>query len=146
LAWLAGFGVMETIRAALKLISGSHFRVSSPPMWKGFGLAAVTALALSLTEARLEVGFKALRQSPHADVSPVLAKMRQNADGTHWVYAQPVIYPFHAGMAVPPELAVVMLKQFWLGDTKTREIVEICQCYQPERLLSCSTRNGGEWK
>jgi hypothetical protein len=62
------------------------------------------------------------------------------------VYVQPVIYPFHAGLPVPPELAVVMLKRYWSGQITPEQIVETCRRYKPEQLLLYRSRVGNEWK
>ena len=72
--------------------------------------------------------------------------MRQYASRTHWVYAQPVIYPFHAGLPVPPEIAVVMLKRYWSGQITPKEIVDVCRRYKPEQLILYRSRVGSEWK
>jgi hypothetical protein len=56
--------------------------------------------------------------------SPVVAKMKEYAGRTHWVYAQQVIYALHAGLPVPLELAVVTLKRFWSDQVSTAEVVE----------------------
>lgn len=87
-----------------------------------------------------------MRQAPRASDSVVLAKMKQYAGRTRWVYVQPVIYPFHAGLAVPPELAVVMLKRYWSGQITPEQIVETCRRYKPEQLLLYRSRVGSEWK
>lgn len=146
LAWLAGLATGEVIRVVGQLWSARTVRLASPVTWQWVGLSVLTALALAMAEARLEAGVKHLRQSPRASASPVLARMIDYADRTRWIYAQPVIYPFHARLAVPPELAVVMLKRFWSGQITTREIVDVCRRYQPEQLLLYRVRAGGEWK
>jgi 4-amino-4-deoxy-L-arabinose transferase-like glycosyltransferase len=146
LAWLAGLALVEVFQRVARLLSEGRFAVQSAATWKGVGLGILTALALAVAEARLEGTIKALRGSPRAGDSPVLAKMRQYAGRTHWVYAQAVIYPFHAGLAVPPELAVMVLKRFWSGQITTADIVEICRRYKPEQLLLFHEHAGHEWK
>jgi hypothetical protein len=146
LAWLAGLATSEV----LKVISGSlksrNSRDTSLAAWKWVGLCALLALALAVAEARLEGSVRAIRRAPKASDSVVLAKMKQYADRTHWVYVQPVIYPFHAGLAVPPEVAVVMLKRYWSGQITPEQIVETCRRYKPEQLLLYQSRVGSEWK
>jgi hypothetical protein len=103
-------------------------------------------LALAVAEARLEGYIKSIRLCPRASESPLVEKMKQYAPGTRWVYAQPVIYPFQAGLPVPPEIAVVMLKRYWSGQITPKEIVDVCRRYQPEQLLLYRARSSGEWK
>ena len=146
IAWLAGFALIQMVHAARQFLSSSLFRFASPMLWKGIGSSAVIALILAMSEMRLEAGVKSLRHVPLAGNSQVLAKMREYASQTHWAYSQRIIYPFQAGLAVPPELAVVVLKRFWSGQITTREIVDLCRRYRPEQIFLFKTRAGAEWK
>ena len=146
LAWLAGLATSEVLKAISGRLKARNSGASSLATWKWIGLCAFLALALTVAETRLERAIGAIRQTPRASDSVVLAKMKQYADRTHWVYVQPVIYPFHAGLAVPPELAVVMLKRYWSGQITPEQIVETCRRYKPEQLLLYQARVGSEWK
>ena len=106
----------------------------------------LVALLLAVSEARLEASIKSIRESPRASGSPLLTKMKEYAPRTHWVYAQPVIYPFHARLPVPPEIVVVMLKRYWSGQITPKEIVDVCRQYKPEQLVLYQSRVGSEWK
>jgi 4-amino-4-deoxy-L-arabinose transferase-like glycosyltransferase len=146
LAWLAGLAASELLKGISGCLKTRNSRAASRATWKWVGLCALLALALALAEARLEGTIRAIRRAPRASDSVVLAKMKQYADRTRWVYVQPVIYPFHAGLAVPPELAVVMLKRYWSGQITPEQIVETCRRYKPEQLLLYRSRVGSEWK
>ena len=95
----------------------------------------MAALLLARPERRLEGNVKDLRQRPTVSSSVIVAKMKQYAEHTRWAYADPVIYPFHAQVRVPPELAIVMLKRFWSGQITTEAIVESCKRYRAEQLV-----------
>jgi hypothetical protein len=146
LAWLAGLATSEVLKAISGRLKARNSPASSLATWRWVGLCALLALVLAVAEARLEGEIRAIRRAPKAGDSVVLAKMKQYADHTHWVYVQPVIYPFHAGLAVPPELAVVMLKRYWSGQITPEQIVETCRRYKPEQLLLYQARVGNEWK
>jgi 4-amino-4-deoxy-L-arabinose transferase-like glycosyltransferase len=146
LAWLAGFALFEAVRTVGRLFSARKVQIRSATTLKAVSLSVLVALALAVAEARLEGNIKAARNTPKASESPVLAKMKQLASRTHWAYAQPVIYPFQAGLLVPPELAVVMLKRFWSGQITTEQIVETCQRYKPEQILLFTARASGPWE
>jgi 4-amino-4-deoxy-L-arabinose transferase-like glycosyltransferase len=146
LAWLAGVAASEVLKAISGRVKARNSCASSLATWKWVELCVLLALALAVAEARLEGAIRAIRQAPRASDSVVLAKMNQYADRTHWVYVQPVIYPFHAGLAVPPEVAVVMLKRYWSGQITPEQIVETCRRYKPEQLLLYQARVGNEWK
>jgi 4-amino-4-deoxy-L-arabinose transferase-like glycosyltransferase len=146
LAWLTGFATGEVIRVVGQLWTAGPLRLGSKASWQWVGLALLTALGLAMSEARLEKSIKDLRQSPRTDSSALLAEIRQYAPRTHWCYARSMIYPFQAGLSVPPELTVVVLKRFWSDQITRKEIVDICHRYQPEQLLLHGKQTGGEWK
>jgi hypothetical protein len=148
LAWLAGFAVSEAIAGSSRLLSKSHFNLSSAYTWKGIVLCCLLAAALVRSEKRLEAGVKNLRQRPTIAASPVLAKMKEYGDRTHWVYAQfgKEMYPFHAQLLMPPEIAMVTLKRYWSDQITTGEIVETCRRYQIEQLLLNPAKIEDDWK
>jgi hypothetical protein len=148
LAWLAGFAVSEAIASSSRLLSKSHFNLSSANTWKGIILCCLLAAALVRSEKRLEADVKDLRQRPIVEASPVLAKMREYAGRTHWVYVQfgKEMYPFHAQLLMPPEIAMVTLKRYWSDQITTGEIVETCRRYQIEQLLLNPAKIEDDWK
>ena len=146
LAWLSGLGLGEVLKGASQLFPADKSRLSGATWCKGLGACVLVALLLAVSEVRLEASIKSIRQSPKASASPLLAKMKEYAPRTHWAYAQPVIYPFHARLPVPPEIAVVMLKRYWSGQITPTEIVDVCRRYKPEQLVLYQSRVGSEWK
>ena len=146
LAWFAAIAVSEAILLASQKLTASRFRLSSSQTWKGVALCSLAALVLVRSERRLEAGVADLHHRPTVAGDPVLAKMKEYAPRTHWVYSQEEIYPFHARLPLPPEIAVVPLKRFWSGQISTREIVELCRKYRPEQLLLKPVTMGNEWK
>jgi hypothetical protein len=72
--------------------------------------------------------------------------MRHYAPQTHWVYAEPVIYAFHARLPVPPELAVVVTKRFWSGQISQKAIVATCKQYRPEQIVLPNRPVSGDWE
>jgi len=139
LAWLGGAGLSDIISAVSTSWSTGPFRLASAGAWKGVVLCALAALLLARPEKRLEANLRDLRQRPRVDPSVIVAKMRQYAPGTHWAYADPVIYPFHAQVPVPPELAIVMLKRFWSGQITVEAVVATCKRYHAEQLVLPAT-------
>ncbi|SPE59575.1 membrane hypothetical protein [Verrucomicrobia bacterium] len=145
-AWLAGWATTEALGAAAGLLSVRPLRASSRRVWQGIAVCALAAVVLARSERRLEGSIDSMRRSPRANADAMLAAMRRYAGQTHWVCAQSVIYPFHARLPVPPELAVVMAKRFWSGQMTAAEIVGICRRYKPEQILLPNAPLGSEWK
>ena len=110
------------------------------------GLCALVALAIARSERRLEGTIKNLRDRPLIEANLIVKKMKEYASRTKWVYSESGIYPFHAKLLVPPELAIIMPKRFWSGQITTKEIVETCRRYQPELIVLPIAGNKFEWK
>jgi len=72
--------------------------------------------------------------------------MEEYAGRIKWVYSESGIYPFHAKLAVIPELAIIMPKRFWSGQITTEEIVETCRKDKPELLVLPIGRTKEAWK
>jgi hypothetical protein len=147
MAWLAGFAVNEAIAKVSNLFAKSQFSLISQRTWQAIGLSVLIAFILVRSEGRLEGGVKSLRQRERIDESPVLAKMREYADRTHWAYAQfsKESYPFNVQLPMPPELAVVTLKRYWSDQITTMEITDTCQQYQVEQILLSAGKIDNDW-
>lgn len=145
LAWLGGWAVYETINVAIGYFRTKGFALASQTSWKAVALCAVSAAVVARSESRLEANFKQLSDSPKTNASAVLANMRRCAPVTHWVCAEDVIYPFHAQLKVPPELAVVMSKRFWSGQISGEQIVDLCRKYTPEQIMLPNGGPAGSW-
>ena len=146
LAWLAGWTLNEIIQAVRRLQSQGGFNLSSAAAWKGLALCGLAALAIARSERRLEANIKYLQQRPAADANPIVRKMKEYAGRASWVYSESGIYPFHARLRVPPELAIVMPKRFWSGQITTAEIIEDCKRYRPELVVLPVASLNEEWK
>ena len=147
LAWLAGLAANEVLKAVFRLLGGNPFSLSAPTTWRGLTLCGLAALAIARSERRLEGAVANLAHRPKVEANPVVKKMREYASRTKWVYAESALYPFHAQLPTPPELAVVMLKRFWSGQISTAGIIATCKQYQVEQLvLPLKDSHAGEWK
>jgi hypothetical protein len=145
-AWLAGWALAEGVKTAYQTFAARRFALASVPALKAIAVCGLAAVVLSRSEARLEANVKEMRRSPRMDTNTLLAQMRRYAPGTHWVYAEPVIYAFHARLPAPPELAVVVAKRFWSGQISSEAILATCKRYRPEQLLLSNRLVSGDWK
>jgi len=135
LAWLSGYGIAELFRVAWANAAGRAFRVRL----QTYGCLAGGSLLLALVTAyggdRLWSEAERIHSLPRVEESGLVAKMRQYADRTRWVYTRETIYPFHAGLLVVPELAVLSKKRFWSGQITDEQIWATVRRYRPEQLL-----------
>lgn len=105
------------------------------------------ALPVVRSAKRLQVEAAALRGRERLDSSPVLAAMKKYSSRTHWAYVQfsYEIYAFHAGLPMPPELAMVSLKRFWSNQISNAEVVQVCRKYGTEEILLKKAAMPEEW-
>jgi len=135
LAWLAGIGV-QGMWDKLKSYEWTTFR---RPPYKGLAVLAVFSLLISL--ALVEMPGKIQRELarfPQGDDSGnwrVVDKMKEYQGQTRWVFADSAIFPFHAKLLVPPEIAVLSNKRLKAGLITQADLLEILKRYRPEQAL-----------
>jgi hypothetical protein len=148
MAWFAGYAVSEIVKPFFEMFAKRSLDLSTRRSRKAMGLCTLAALALVISERRLEASIADLRARERISADPILAKVREYAVRTHWIYVRYTreAYAFHAGLLMPPELAVVSLKRFWSGQITTQEIVDICRRYKPEQVLLNPKDVTTEWQ
>jgi hypothetical protein len=137
LAWFAGFGIAEGVSWISEIFSRKKFSLFSQETYGAIALCGLMGVTLVRSEGRMEENLKNLQRRERVDASPLLAKMKEYAPHTHWVYVQQgkEAYAFHAHLLMPPEIAVVSLKRFWSGQISNEKIIESCSTFKPEQLL-----------
>jgi hypothetical protein len=95
-----------------------------------FGICAAAWMG-----ARVYLQVASIRNSPQTYSSLVLQQIERLKPFARFIYTEEPIYSFHAGIPMPPQLAVVPLKRLWSGDmTNTRIGAEMAQV-KPEIIL-----------
>lgn len=61
--------------------------------------------------------------------------MKQYKAQTRWVFADDALYPFHAGMLTPPEIAVLSTKRLRAGLVTQPELLNLLVHYRAEQVL-----------
>ena len=61
--------------------------------------------------------------------------LRQSQAQTRWLLTDNPLYAFHAGLQVPPPLAVPSLKRFHTGQLDADDLLSILKDYEPEQIL-----------
>jgi hypothetical protein len=103
------------------------------PLWAMFVLFA--ACVLSWMGGRLYLQIKSARASPQIASSLVFTQINRFKPDTKLFFASDPIYSFHAGIPMPPDLAVVMLKRLWSGDMTNPKIAAEMSEIQPGMVL-----------
>jgi hypothetical protein len=90
--------------------------------------------------ARVYLQITDIRGSPQTYSSWVLQQIERLKPFAKFIYAEEPIHSFHAGIPMPPQLAVVPLKRLWSGDmTNARIAAELAQLKPEIILLRSST-------
>jgi len=145
LAWLSAFALGQAIDFGAEFLSIGKYRLSSSKTWQGIALCTLTALVLVRSERRFESILKDFHAHSTVGNDPVVGKIKEYANRTHWVYAEQDIYPFQAGLSMPPELTAVVLKRYWSRQITPEEVVNTCKRYHAELLLLNPAHVGSGW-
>jgi hypothetical protein len=144
LAWLGGAAAAGLIARARAAFNPTKASIPITPQ-AVFLILLALGFPLLRSSARLRAEIVDMRQHERVASSAVLTKIKQHAPATHWIYAEPGTYAFHAGLPVPPELAVTSRKRFWSGQITTNQIVEICRRYGVEQIVLQPGAATGPW-
>jgi len=87
----------------------------------------VPAILVQFRLLRRESVLRAIRSARSVASDGMLKRIASYRSQTHWIYAQPVIYAFHAGIPVPPQLAVLSFKRFWSGQMTWNNLLQVVQ-------------------
>ena len=98
-----------------------------------FALSAIVAMAWMGARTCLQV--RSMRGLPRLHSALVLRELERYRPFTEFLYAEEPVYSFHAGIPMPPKLAVAALKRFWSGDLTNARLVEELQRVRPGVLL-----------
>ncbi|MHB8522301.1 MAG: hypothetical protein ACYDH9_16295 [Limisphaerales bacterium] len=112
--------------------------------WRRAGLG-VEAVALYLLcavpwmVARGYLQIHGIRNSPQTFSCLALKEIGRLKPLAKWMYSDEPVYSFHAGIPMPPDLAVVPLKRLWAGSMTNERITSEMRQIKPEIIL---LRNG----
>ncbi len=135
LAWLSGCGGAALFRQAHLHLGETRWRSRRPGiLWLSGAAAALSAL-LTFGGERLWQTAQEMLQRTRVKDSGMVTQMRRFREQTRWVYTRETIFPFHAGLRVIPELAVLPSKRFWSGQMYPEQIWDTVMRYQPEQVL-----------
>ena len=134
-AWLTGYAVAESIRYVTASVKEKRSRPTFLVLGNAVAASSLVALLAACGGSRLLGEVEHICALPRVGENALIAKMRQYAPGTRWVYTRQTIYPFHAGLLVIPELAVLPAKRFWSGQITQEQIWTTVKRYRPEQLL-----------
>jgi hypothetical protein len=130
IAWLTGHGIAELLRAAR-----ARTDELLGPMGNLLAASGLIALVMFCGGSRLLNTLGHVEDFPRMEDNALIAKMKEYAGRTKWVFTRGSIYPFHAGLMVIPELAVIPAKRIWSGRLTDEKILAVLKRYQPEQVL-----------
>ena len=94
-------------------------------------LALYALCALPWISARVWLEVLNVRESPQLYSSLILGQVERYKPYSQWFYTVEPVYSFHAGIPMPPDLAVVSLKRMWTGQISSARIAQEMRDIQP---------------
>jgi len=85
--------------------------------------------------SRVYLQMVGIRNSPRTYASLVLGEIERLKPFVRFIYTDESIYSFHAGIPMPPKLAVLPLKRLWSGDMTNTRVAEEMWAIKPEAIL-----------
>jgi hypothetical protein len=113
--------------------------------WSGrrrFRLPAVAlfaSCALAWMGGRLYLQASGIRALPKAYETLAIDRIQRLGSAVHWMYADDSIYSFWTGVPMLPNLAVLPMKRFWVGDMSNDRVVAELTAARPEVILLNNT-------
>jgi hypothetical protein len=146
LCWSAAVGIESVCSGLAKQRVGGFMRAEGKRGKAGghagwrvlakHGPVALFALcAVVWMGARVYLQIAGIRNSPQLYTALVLPEIERLKPFSHWMYADPLVYSFHADIPMPPPLAVVPLKRLWTGDMTNARIAAEMSRFKPEVIL-----------
>lgn len=131
LAWLAAVGAGE----AFTLTRGCK---SSGVIQRMFRCAIPVVMVLLLAPGvfrNVPLNWRAIRDASRVEDDPAIRKLRDWRDKVRWMYCEQPIVAFHAGIKIPPEIAVVSRKRVVSGQIDNSMLFNIVNTYRPEIVM-----------
>lgn len=152
LCWCAAVGIQSVCSSLAKRFGGRASVVASPNLRgarRTLGLARTLVLpaicwapvavfglcAAAWMGMRVYLELAGMRDSPQLHAALVLKEIARLKSFCHWMYAEPLVYSFHADIPMPPTLAVLPLKRLWAGEMTNERIAAEMSRYKPEVIL-----------
>ncbi len=130
LCWLAAY-LVPHFTALLNAKQEGNQRRRPLPQITLFTLITIVLLGLIYLRGERTIPYYNQRSYD----AEVVTLLQSQAAQTHWVFADQAIYPFYAGLRVPPEIAVFSRKRFFGENLNNQILLNVMQSYQPEQVL-----------
>lgn len=132
LAWLSAIALKEIF---LYFLNADLSKFVRPPfsatlvylLWAG-----LAALLLSDLRQKASQTWTAITAVPLVNQDPLVKELRRHSHQAHWVVVDRSIHAFHAGIPVPPPLAVVSQKRVRSGRFTPKDLLATIIQYKPE--------------
>jgi hypothetical protein len=139
LCWCAAVGIefiwASFVQKRLRRKAQGRPKTSQPSSW-AYGTVAVFAIcAAAWMGSRVLLQVESVRNAPQLHAAIVLKEIEPLKPFSRWMYADQLVYSFHANLPMPPPLAVVPLKRLWAGDMTNERLTAEMARFKPEIIL-----------
>lgn len=137
LCWLATYAVVPLFDNRISHPHGTTMAQATTwgrEQWWRALLGVQVALVLGgLIYLRSERTIPYYNQRPYDQ--EIVDQLSAHAAETNWVFTDRAIYPFYAGLPVPPEIAVFSRKRFFGENLDNQLLLGVMEKYHPEQVL-----------
>lgn len=141
MAWLGAAGIVGWF-GLLRDRAGAWWERRSLNRLAWLVYVLVITLTLADTPRLIWSHLRGLRNAPLASENELVVALRKRASNTSWVFSDRPLYPFWAGLLVPPEMAGIPYKRIWSGSVTESTVYECIARYRPEEILFVHTLRG----
>jgi 4-amino-4-deoxy-L-arabinose transferase-like glycosyltransferase len=127
LAWLGGIGLSAGFQVSRVQKDRFRFHLLA---W-----SAAASFAFIAGAQQFLADLKSVRNSDRVSDVALVGQIRAGSPANSWIFIDDVIYAFHAGLCVPPELAVIPKKRIWNGQLTSADMSRNLQKYAPENVI-----------
>jgi hypothetical protein len=141
LAWLSAIAIREL---TVYVWNADWAGIVRPPFPAAIVLvvwAALVAILSAELPYKARSSWTSIRSVSKIDEYPLVQALRAHAATTDWVIVDRAIHAFHAGIPVPPPLAVVSQKRIHSGRYNADLLYETLLEYQPEFVTPQTSRS-----
>ncbi|MBI3877660.1 MAG: hypothetical protein HY300_17160 [Verrucomicrobia bacterium] len=145
--WLGSVAIVELARIVRRL----EWREMVQPPYRGAAIALAFLIPVAALAVEMPGHVSMIARGNSMDYTPeweAVKIMRAHAKETRWVFSPSGLFPFYAGLLVPPETAVLSMKRFRSGQITSDKLVEMLERYQPEQVVlkdSWNDKKVSEW-
>lgn len=136
LFWLAGHGMEFAIESLGEFPKSAGFdSLDRTGKYMGIALAGSVLVSAATLSLATDHGYHEVTRPDHPCMLQLWDDVIRYAGDTRWMWSDEPLFAYYAGLAVPPEIAVITMKRVLSGNITQERMLETLREYRPEQVL-----------